>query len=232
MSSLGSDGGGHRLLLGALAVTVSTTALVAWFDVGARPFLTATLMVVSASSFLLAVRLLWNSSPSRWALLGVAVGLRLLALGLPLTLSDDVYRYIWDGRVAVAGFNPYSEAPDSMRLEALRDDLWERLPHRQVETVYPPLALLGFSIASRLSHPILGWKILLTVVDLASCWLLLLILVRRGSPLGRSVGYLWSPLVILETSGMGHVDALGDLGLLEDRLRGTAWPAVGRRTRQ
>lgn len=37
----------------------------------------------------------------------VAVALRIAALAGAPVLSDDVYRYAWDGRVQAAGVNPY-----------------------------------------------------------------------------------------------------------------------------
>jgi hypothetical protein len=158
-------------------------------------------------------------------------------LALPLTLSDDALRYLWDGRVALAGFNPYALPPDAPELEPLRDGLWRRLPHGEVPTVYPPLAVAAFSIASRLPFPVLGWKALVTAADLGTCALLLGLARRRGIPEGRTAWYAWSPLAALEVAGMGHVDALGvaacvGLGLaLCSRpprpLAGGTWAAAG-----
>ena len=34
-------------------------------------------------------------------------------------LSDDAYRYLWDGRVQVAGLNPYGIAPEDPALDAV-----------------------------------------------------------------------------------------------------------------
>lgn len=148
------------------------------------------------------------------AVLLVAAALRLPLLALPPTLSDDVLRYLWDGRVAASGANPYALAPDSGELVPLRDDeslddLWQRLPHRHVPTVYPPLALIGFSIAAALPRPVLAWKVLLTVLELAGCAALVALARRRGLPATRAAWYAWSPLAALEVAGMGHVDGLG-----------------------
>ena len=77
--------------------------------------------------------------------LAVALLLRLLALPLAPSLSDDVHRYLWDGRVAASGANPYRLTPNDPDLTGLRDDLWQRTAHRDVATVYPPLALSGSS---------------------------------------------------------------------------------------
>jgi hypothetical protein len=142
-------------------------------------------------------------------ILGVALLLRLLALPLPLSLSDDAYRYLWDGKLAVAGFNPYALAPDDEKLVHLRDDLWQQVAHREVETVYPPLALGLFSIASRAPRPVLMLKAILVAVDLLACVALVMLCRRRGVSELRSLAWAWNPLVVLEVAGMGHVDVLG-----------------------
>ncbi|HKI04987.1 MAG TPA: hypothetical protein VKK31_23615 [Thermoanaerobaculia bacterium] len=138
-----------------------------------------------------------------------ALLLRLPLLPLPPSLSDDALRYLWDGKVAAAGFNPYALAPAAGELAALRDKRWRRLPHADVPTVYPPLAVAAFSIASRLPFPLLAWKLMATGADLLGCWLLLAVARRLGLPEGRVAWYAWNPLVALEVAGMGHVDALG-----------------------
>lgn len=142
-------------------------------------------------------------------ILVVALLLRLPLLTLPPSLSDDALRYLWDGRVAAAGENPWRLAPDAAELEPLRDERWRRLPHRGVATVYPPLAVGLFSIAAAAPRPLLALKAALTAADLAVCWLLLALARRRGVPEARAAWYAWSPLAALETAGMGHVDALG-----------------------
>lgn len=161
----------------------------------------------------LGLLLLGDSSLTvRW-ILTVAVILRLGALTLAPTLSDDLWRYLWEGRVAVAGENPWRHAPDDPALAALRDPLWQRVGHREVASVYPPLSMAAFSIAALSPRPVLAWRTLVGVADLAVCWGLLLWLARRGLPTSRAVWYAWNPLPILEGPGMGHLDALA-IGLV------------------
>ena len=161
---------------------------------------------------------LGGSAPPAPAVLTVAALLRLCLLPLPPTLSDDIYRYLWDGRIASHGRNPYFHAPQDPALLDLRSELWERVAHREVETVYPPLAIAAFSIAARSPRPVMAWKAMLAIVDLLSCALLLRLARARGAPSGRSLAYAWNPLVVLEVAGMGHVDALGVLPLLAAAL--------------
>lgn len=141
-------------------------------------------------------------------LLGAAL-LRLPLLPLPPALSDDALRYLWDGKVAAAGWNPYALAPDAEELTHLRDTAWRRLPHSGVPTVYPPLSVAAFSIASRLPLSLYAWKLLAAAADLLGCWLLLALARSLGLPEARTVWYAWNPLTALEIAGLGHVDVLG-----------------------
>ena len=147
----------------------------------------------------------------------VALLLRLLALPLAPALSNDLHRYLWDGRVVLAGENPYRLAPDDPALEGLRDrpddGRWERLDHRSVPTVYPPVALGVFALAAGLPGPgparEIALKLLLALADLAGCAALLALARALDLPPARAVWYAWNPLVVIETAGMGHLDALG-----------------------
>lgn len=151
---------------------------------------------------------------SAFSILLVAGVLRLLVLPINPGLSDDVYRYIWDGRVVAAGLNPYLLAPEDPALESSRDDLWQDLSHRDVATVYPPLAQVFFAAISLVPAPLWWWKALLAGVDLLSCYWLMRLLIRRKLPVGWSVWYAWNPLVTLEIAAMGHVDGLGVAAVL------------------
>lgn len=179
------------------------------FDLAHHPILTLALLASASVACAWAARRLEAvPRPGTGLLLGACV-LRLLLLPLPVTLSDDALRYLWDGKVARAGFNPYAFPPAAPELASLRDETWRRLPHADVPTVYPPLAITAFSIATLTPFPLLAWKLLATAADLGACVLLLALARRRGLPLGRVAWYAWNPLVALEVAGMGHVDALG-----------------------
>jgi len=200
------------------------------FDLSAHLLPTLALLGLGFAALLWTARRFGATPPTAAGVLLVALALRALLLPLPPSLSDDLLRYVWDGRVAAAGFNPYTTAPESDELATLRDDLWRRLPHKEVPTVYPPLALGLFSIAALSPAPLLILKTLLTVGDLLTCWMLLRLAERRRLPTVRVLWYAWNPLVVLEVAGMGHVDALGVTMVAATLLAlGTPAPrAVGR----
>ena len=55
------------------------------------------------------------------AVLSVALAARLALLPTSPSLSDDIYRYIWEGRVVAHGFDPYRLEPLADALRPLRD---------------------------------------------------------------------------------------------------------------
>src|SRR5829696_7184499 len=201
---------GRILAALSLPLVAAHCGLLLVFDLAHHLVTTLALLGAAFLALLLAARRLEAMrTPLGGAILLGALLLRLPLLPLPPALSDDALRYLWDGKVAAAGFNPYALAPAAGELTPLRDDSWPRLPHREVPTVYPPLSVAAFSIASRLPFPLLAWKLMATAADLLGCWLLLAVARRGGLPEGRTIWYAWNPLVALEVAGMGHVDALG-----------------------
>jgi hypothetical protein len=117
-------------------------------------------------------------------IVGFGILFRVTLLGHSPVGSDDVYRYVWDGKVAAHGINPFSYAPTDPRLQSLRTDtLPEKINFPAMRTVYPPLAQ-GFFLASHLlfGDSIAGLKLLLVLCDAASIALLLLLLRRLGLP--------------------------------------------------
>ena len=131
----------------------------------------------------------------------VAITLRVPAWLSPPAHSDDVYRYLWDGKVQRAGVNPYRFAPDAAELAPLRGADWARINNRSLPTIYPPLAEAAFAASPSLA----AWKLVLALGDAAVA---LLLYIGLADP-RRLVLWAWSPLVVMELAMNAHVDALG-----------------------
>ena len=73
------------------------------------------------------------------------VAWRAILVPVPPLLSNDINRYVWEGRVQVHGGNPYrwADRPDAPRWVELRDGVWDGLNHKDYTAVYPPLFLLA-----------------------------------------------------------------------------------------
>jgi alpha-1,6-mannosyltransferase len=170
------------------------------------------LALLQGALYLLAVGLTWRGGFSHGtliAVLAVAAVMRLGVLLAPPYLSDDVNRYVWDGRVEAAGLNPYRYIPVDPRLEALRDDTIFPNVNRSTyaPTIYPPVAEYIFFIATRISESVTGMKATMVAFELASVGLLLRLLILFGLPRERILVYAWHPLALWEFAGSGHIDA-------------------------
>src|SRR5215210_6161102 len=83
------------------------------------------LALIQGALYTLAVWLTLRARPARSTLviaLVFAALFRLSILFAPPYLSDDIYRYIWDGRVQATGTNPYRYIPADESLARLRDE--------------------------------------------------------------------------------------------------------------
>ncbi|MBL4848047.1 MAG: DUF2029 domain-containing protein [Planctomycetes bacterium] len=150
------------------------------------------------------------SSPHLLTLV-VAVGVlaRICMLPAPPSLSDDVWRYRWEGRVQAEGVNPYLTPPADPTLAGLRDGGWLRVNHPSVPAIYgPPLQLLFRGVAALPGPGVFWFKLVFLAADLGLLFLLIGGLRRRGlDPLWALV-YAWHPLVVLEVAGQGHLEIL------------------------
>ena len=93
-------------------------------------------------------------------------GGRSAAGDLPVLVGDDLWRYRWEGRIQLHGFNPYQLAPDAPALVPLRDAEWNRISHLNFPAIYPPLTEMTFAALASLRTPVIGYKILFGLMDL------------------------------------------------------------------
>lgn len=149
---------------------------------------------------------------TRVIILGFALLFRFVLLPTRPTLSDDMFRYVWDGRVQAAGLSPYRYAPDARELIDLQNEMrsvWRSINRPQVVTVYPPGAQLAYAGIWRVvGSSVTGFKFAFVIAELIGALLLMKLLRVCGQPIERVLIYLWSPLLIYEVAHAGHVDAL------------------------
>lgn len=172
--------------------------------------------------------LLRSHLPWRWGL-GAALLFRLLWLPALPALSDDVYRFRWDGLLVAQGVNPFQFRPDEIIADGARtaitsevarnqtlpqlQQLYRQLNSPHYYSVYPPVCQFVFGVAARLFPASdVGFAVCLRVVILTAevgiAWLLLLLLPALGRPPEQALRYLLHPLVVVELTGNLHFEGL------------------------
>jgi hypothetical protein len=151
-----------------------------------------------------------GSGPTLFITVAFAALFRLSLLFAPPLLSDDVYRYVWDGRVQAAGINPYRYIPADESLKDLRDtEIYPKINRREyAPTIYPPGAEVIFFLTTRISQSVTWMKATMVGFEALTIWALTALLASFGVPRQRVLIYAWHPLAIWEFAGSGHLDAL------------------------
>ena len=201
-----------RLLLFACCLLLASALLLALTQarLGSRLFfLFATGLCVSQ---LLAVIGIRRAEPPRtwlWIAVGVAVACRVPLMVGPVNYDSDMVRYVYDGRVQRFGYNPYAVVPSDPALAHTHTADTARMPSRNARTPYPPAAQLFFRLMVTLWESARVMKCVLTLLDIATIFIVLQWLRVTGRSEWLFLGYAWNPLVILEVAHSGHIDGLG-----------------------
>jgi alpha-1,6-mannosyltransferase len=197
------------LLLGGLLLAGEVVGLSAQFDGNVAAFIVVALLQGAVWAAAAAIVSRGTDRPPALRLIvTMAILLRLVALAAPVFLSDDIHRYIWDGRVQAAGINPYRHLPTDPELASLRDEAVFPNINRSnyAPTIYPPVAQMLFLLANWFGGTVLAMKLVLVALETVGIWALLLVLRARGAPREHILLYVWHPLPVWEIAGSGHID--------------------------
>ncbi len=201
-----------RSLLFACLLLLSAALLLALTQarLGSRLFFVlAAAMAIAQLVALLAARRAEPPKRWLWIAIGIAVACRIPLMVGPVNYDSDMVRYVWDGRVQRFGYNPYAVVPSDPAVAHTHTADTVRMPSRNAQTPYPPAAQLFFRLMGTLWESPRVMKSVLTLLDIATIFIVL----RWLRAIGRSewlvLGYAWNPLVILEIAHSGHIDGLG-----------------------
>lgn len=139
---------------------------------------------------------------------GIAILVRSILLLTPLSLSNDLYRYLWDGHLLGWGINPYSAPVNSPMFDPAATPLRAMVDYDWMASPYLPAAQFYFWLINRLApQSIWVFRLSVTLFDLASAYLLQRILVRFQISPQVVIIYLWNPLAAVEFAHSGHIDS-------------------------
>jgi Glycosyltransferase family 87 len=165
------------------------------------------------------------------------IGIQIAAVSVPARQSDDLYRYVWDGRVQAAGVDPYAYVPAAAQLASLRDSfLWHGgadhclspafvsahassdlvsgctlINRPSVPTIYPPVAeayFLAVHYEPSGNSSTTPIQATTAFVAVLTTVLLLFGLGRLGRDVRMAALWSWCPTVALEAGNSAHVDVV------------------------
>ena len=179
-------------------------------------FLSYSLGFVGYFSFLYCL----DKGPSYLLKLGVAIGiaLRIVLLFAFPQLSDDIYRFLWDGHLIHQGIQPLTHLPsalveDNTLVDDYLKDIYPLLNSPDYFTVYPPVSQFVFYLATVSESWSLAFsagiiKLILLISDIGILVMLGSLLKRFGKSPKWSLLYFLNPLVITEVCGQLHFESL------------------------
>ena len=157
---------------------------------------------------------IWKSeNTERLYLLGILARLSLF-FSLPL-LSDDLYRFLWDGILLKNEIHPFAELPGyylDKDIPRLSEKLFGLLNSPNYFSIYPPINQGIFLLATSLSN---NWlvsagvmRLVFLIADVGTYHYQKKWLKAKGMNKNLSLLYFLNPLVILEGVGNLHFEGL------------------------
>ena len=178
------------------------------------------LLLLYVALFVFAFRIIKTTGFYFRLLVISAILFRLLFIVAIPNLSQDFYRFIWDGRMILEGLNPYLYTPDSFITNGTfpvvqAKELYNGMGALSAShfTNYPPLNQLCFLIAGIFSgKSILGsvvtMRVLIIAADIGTLYFGKKLLERLKMPSNRIFWYILNPFIIIELTGNLHFEGV------------------------
>lgn len=149
----------------------------------------------------------------------VALIFRVVLLFSTPKLSDDYYRFIWDGELISNGINPYEFKPIDQKFDSpkeeflLKDRAYEKMNSKEYYSVYPPVHQMFFGLVANISGGnsyqfIILLRLLLIGFDVGVICMLAKLLKWFSKKKELVVVYALNPLVITELTGNLHFEGV------------------------
>ena len=208
----------------ALLIAVLGTALYLGFayDLVRSDFIK--LISLYGALFFLTYKIIQLYKGNFWLLASIGIAFRLAFIAAIPNLSQDFYRFLWDGRMLIQGINPYLFTPDYLLNDPTAtlkfsmpqaQELFNGMGNLNAShfSNYPPINQLFFAIAGLFAgKSILGSLVILRVImivaDLGILYLGKKLLEKLSLPVSNIFWYFLNPFVIIELTGNLHFEGV------------------------
>ena len=147
--------------------------------------------------------------------IAVAIVARLLLIFSFPNLSDDIFRFVWDGKLWHAGINPFDALPsyyaENGFPKGLNQGLYEQLNSPNYFTIYPPIAQFIYYIATftdDIYSSVILMKLCLFAAEIGTIWLLIQLIKSHGKEERAVLLYVLNPLIVVELMGNLHFEGI------------------------
>ena len=226
----------EQLVWWSVAVLLPCAALLTWLSATAPVGRLA--VVAWALAGLAWAAAVSGRAPTPAAQRGLGAGLLVSYLALlaaPPRFSDDLWRYLFDGRVSAMGLNPFSYAPANPKISWVAPELVARMNFPEMRTIYPPIGQGLFALLGLVSGSDRLWRVVLVLAALGSAWLFARDAEEPAARAARGWGLATAPLVVVSAGSMGALDVTGlvvvvallSAAVKRSALRQGFWVGVG-----
>lgn len=150
--------------------------------------------------------------------LGIALVFRAALIISTPNISDDFYRYIWDGVLFTNGVNPYSVLPSALinstpAIPGITASLFHHLNSPEYYSVYPPICQYIFALSAKIGSgsllpSVIAIRCVVLAAEAGSMCLLYRLALDLKKPPQLIYLYVFNPLVIVELTGNLHLEAI------------------------
>lgn len=164
--------------------------------------------------------LMKNNQISFTNLAGIAIIFRLIFLFAIPNLSQDFYRFIWDGRMLFEGLNPYLSLPETFIQQnnypiAQADEIYAGMGELNGShyTNYPPLNQLCFLVVALFAKEsiygsVIVLRLIIILADIGILYVGKRLLERLNLPIKNIFWYILNPFIIIEMTGNLHFESV------------------------
>lgn len=143
-------------------------------------------------------------------------------------LSDDIWRYVFDGKVSASGHNPYVVVPKEVKHDNERFGgeyaLTNRVNNPELVTIYLPVSEVIFALSAKVNdwwtesagkttvdpdRAAFVFRLMMIAFEIGTLALLAVVLFSMKKSAWYLAMYAWHPIAISEIAGEGHQDAIG-----------------------